>query len=130
MAMTPNSPGAANINMTPMIDILLVLIIIFMVITPLTPKGFNAQVPREPESKSAPDDTVVVVSIDAKGFHRINHALTPIETLETRLREIFARRGSSSIFLKADPTLEYQALFPAIAASRAAGIDRVGLLTE
>ncbi len=123
-----NSQG--QINMTPMIDVLLVLIIIFMVITPLAPKGYPAQLPIDSPFPAPPDSLWTVLEIDSAGGYSIdNHAVAP-GSLDRVLLDIFESRVEKAIFLKADGTLEYQAVFPAMASARAAGIDRIGLLTR
>jgi biopolymer transport protein ExbD len=123
----------SDINMTPMIDVLLVLIIIFMVITPLTPKGLEALVPQPPPPNSKPDVSdvrTVVISIDKDHHMMINAEPTEEARLGPRLEEIFKTRAERVVFVKGDPSLEFQVVARAIDIAHGAGIDKVGLMTE
>ncbi len=122
----------ADINMTPMIDVLLVLIIIFMVITPLTPKGLEALVPQPPPpgaQANASDLRTVVIVIDADHKLMINQEPTDETRLGPRLEEIFKTRAERVVFVKADPTLEFRWVAQAIDIAHGAQIDKVGLMT-
>ncbi len=122
----------ADINMTPMIDVLLVLIIIFMVITPLTPKGLEALVPQPPKAdqpQTQADQRTVVIVINRDKSMSINQEATDEQRLGPRLEEIFKTRAERVIFVKGDPELEYQYVAKAIDIAHGAGIDKVGLMT-
>jgi biopolymer transport protein ExbD len=115
-----------------MIDVLLVLIIIFMVITPLTPKGLEALVPQPPPPGTPPsmsDQRTVVVVIDKDKHMMINTEETDENRLGPRLAEIFKTRAERVVFIKGDPNLEYQWVAKAIDIAHGAGIDKVGLMT-
>jgi biopolymer transport protein ExbD len=135
MGMSVGGPGGgpkADINMTPMIDVLLVLIIIFMVITPLTPKGLEALVPQPPPPGTPPsqsDQRTVVVVIDKDHHMMINTEETDENRLGPRLAEIFKTRAERVVFIKGDGNLEYQWVAKAIDIAHGAGIDKVGLMT-
>ncbi len=133
MAMAVGGSGVtiANINMTPMIDVLLVLIIIFMVITPLTPKGLEALVPQPPPPNQQPqaDQRTVVIVINRDKSIMINQEPTDEQRLGARLEEIFKTRAERVIFVKGDADLEYQYVARAIDIAHGAGIDKVGLMT-
>jgi biopolymer transport protein ExbD len=122
----------ADINMTPMIDVLLVLIIIFMVITPLTPKGLEALVPQPAppgvQSKASDQRTVVIVINKDKSM-LINTEPTDEARLGGRLEEIFKTRAERVVFVKGDADLEFQTVAKAIDIAHGAGIDKVGLMT-
>ena len=121
-----------DINMTPMIDILLVLLIIFMVITPLTPHGLEALAPEPPDKKNQPppdqDRTVVIVIDKDKSMH-INNEDTDMDKLGPRLEQIFKTRAERVVFVKGDPDLEYQVVARAIDIAKGAQMDKVGLMT-
>ena len=122
----------ADINMTPMIDVLLVLIIIFMVITPLTPKGLEALVPQPPPPNQKPnlsDQRTVVITIDAKHNYAVNSEGIDDAHLGFRLEEIFKTRAERVVFVKGDPGLDFQWVAKAIDIAHGAGIDKVGLMT-
>src|ERR1700693_3841114 len=138
MSMAVGGPGGgpkSDINMTPMIDVLLVLIIIFMVITPLTPKGLAALVPQPPPS----DQRTVVIVIDKDHHMSINNESVddgakaksePIDNyLQERLEEIFKTRGDRVVFVKGDPGLDFMWVAKAIDVAHGAQIDKVGLMT-
>jgi biopolymer transport protein ExbD len=122
----------SDINMTPMIDVLLVLIIIFMVITPLTPKGLEALVPQPPppnQKQTLSDQRTVVISIDANHAIMINSEPTEESKLGARLEEIFKTRAERVVFVKGDPQIEFNWVARAIDTAHGAGIDKVGLMT-
>jgi biopolymer transport protein TolR len=128
----PKSGPRCDINMTPMIDILLVLLIIFMVITPLTPHGLEALAPEPPDKKNQPppdqDRTVVIVIDKDKSMH-INNEDTDMDKMGPRLEQIFKTRAERVVFVKGDPDLEYQTVARAIDIAKGAQIDKVGLMT-
>jgi biopolymer transport protein ExbD len=115
-----------------MIDVLLVLIIIFMVITPLTPKGLEALVPQPPPpGQQVPDNNIrtVVIEIDKNHNYSINTEPVPEANLGSRLEAIFKTRAERVVFVKGDPDLEFQWVAKAIDVAHGAGIDKVGLMT-
>jgi biopolymer transport protein ExbD len=134
MAMSVGGSGGglkSDMNMTPMIDVLLVLIIIFMVITPLTPKGLEALVPQPPPPGSHADESqtrTVVITINADHSMLINAEPTNMDALGPRLEDIFKTRAERVVFVKGDPSLEYNWVAQAIDAAHGAGIDKVGLM--
>jgi len=135
MGMAVGSKGGpkSDINMTPMIDVLLVLIIIFMVITPLTPKGLEALVPQPPppgQKASVSDQRTVVISIDANHKFMINGEDSDENTMGARLQEIFKTRAERVVFVKGSTDLEFSWVAKAIDIAHGAGIDKVGLMTD
>jgi biopolymer transport protein TolR len=132
MAVGSGRGPKADINMTPMIDVLLVLIIIFMVITPLTPHGLEALVPQPPPPNSKPNQSdlrTVVIVIEKDKSMKINQDPVEEANLGSRLEEIFKTRAERVVFVKGDPDLEFAPVARAIDIAHGAGIDKVGLMT-
>jgi biopolymer transport protein TolR len=134
MSMSVGTQGGpkSDINMTPMIDVLLVLIIIFMVITPLTPKGLEALVPQPPPPNQPPnqsDTRTVVITVNADHSMMINQDMIDDAHLQSRLEEIFKTRAERVVFVKGDPSLDFMWVAKAIDVAHGAGIDKVGLMT-
>ncbi|MGD0693401.1 MAG: biopolymer transporter ExbD [Terriglobia bacterium] len=121
-----------DMNVTPLIDVLLVLIITFMVVTNLTPNGLDAIAPqpRPPQKQTQEIDTrTIVVSIDQNRLIKIN--TTPVEKslLGSQLEDIFKTRNERILFIKGDSTLPFQNVAEVIDICKGAGIDKIGLIT-
>jgi len=132
MAVGGGGRQVSDINVTPLIDVLLVLLIIFMVITPLTPHGLNALAPQPPKDKTPPppdQDRTVVIIIDKDKSMKLNAEPTDMAKLGPRLEDIFKTRADRVVFVKGDPDLEFQTVAQAIDIAKGAGIDKIGLMT-
>jgi biopolymer transport protein TolR len=135
MGMSVGSKGGAmaEMNIVPLIDILLVLLIIFMAISPTISMGLDALVP-QPAPPNAPQDVVtqqatIVVQVYGDGKLKINEEAATWDGLQARLDQIFKQRAQKIAFVKGDDTVFFGDVARAIDIMRAAGIDKVGLLT-
>ena len=139
MSMGVSSGGRqhSEINVTPLIDVLLVLLIIFMVITPLTPKGLEALVPQPPpkdQKQPPPSDRTIVVQVLQRGNGqdpavKINQDDATWDNLQGRLTDIFKQRAEKVMFVKADDDINFEWVARGIDIGHAAGVDKVGLIT-
>jgi biopolymer transport protein TolR len=133
MAMSLGSKGGqqANINMTPMIDVLLVLIIIFMVITPTTSRGLNALVP---QTEAGPGTSIpsndIVITVNGDGTVNINQDTVPLADLPDRLRRLFANHPGHPLFVRGGKDLEFEQVAEVIDIARGVGLDRIALMTD
>ena len=127
-----SSGAMATPNIVPLIDILLVLIIIFMVITPLTPKGLDTLVPQPSPNQQQNvelENKTVVVQVLMGNRLKINNEDSSWETLEPRMEQIFKDRAEKVAFVKGDNDVQFMDVARAIDLMKQAGIDRVGLIT-
>jgi biopolymer transport protein TolR len=135
MSMAVGGTGSlkCDMNVTPFIDVLLVLLIIFMVIAPVTPKGLSALVPQPAKPNEQPSQSdlrTVVISIEKDKSLKINQDPVTEADLQSRLEDIFKSRAERVVFVKGDPDLEYGPVAGVIDTAHAAGIDKVGLMTQ
>ncbi|HNR40019.1 MAG TPA: biopolymer transporter ExbD [Acidobacteriota bacterium] len=134
MAVGGGGGPKSDINVTPYIDILLVLLIIFMVITPFTPHGLDVRVPEKlpPEVTQEIADRFqgIVVSLNTDGSMFINKDPVTFDSLSQRLTQIYSARADKSIFIKGAKGLIYGDIVKAIDIAKGAGVEQIGLMTE
>ncbi len=134
MGMTAGShgPERAQINMTPMIDVLLVLIIIFMVITPITPRGLNTLVPQPPSAgpEAAEPSHDIVITVRGDGTALLNQEPLDLAELQARLERLYKSGATRVIFVRGEKSIEFARVAEVIDLARGAGVYRVALMTN
>ncbi len=120
----------SQINVTPLVDVMLVLLVIFMVTAPMMQQGVQVNLPKADTKALNPQDTTVVVSIEKSGRVFINSAEVPGDELKAKLASMFATRSKKEVFLKADKDVPYGEVIKAMAEIKGAGIERLGMVTE
>jgi len=120
----------ADINVTPMVDVMLVLLIIFMVVTPVLTQ-YEATPPTAVNVMPEPDEDVVTLGIDTEGAFYVEDEHVPANRLQATLRQIYERRpGDHLLFLRADRGVGYNVVLDAIDAARGAGVRTIGAIIE
>lgn len=120
----------SQINVTPLVDVMLVLLVIFMVTAPMMQQGVQVNLPKADTKAMTPTEETVVVTIDKGGKTFINKDEIPAGDLRSRLTTMFESRNKKEAFLKADSSVPYGEVVRAMADIKGAGIERLGMVTE
>ena len=128
-----DQPPVSDINVTPMVDVMLVLLIIFMVITPLLSKGVQVDLvkTKNPIPMQAADKSdAIIVAVTRNGSTFLNTNQMPPEDLAPKVKDLLTNRLDKTVFIRADQRAKYEKVVDVVDNLRAAGVDQVGLLTE
>ena len=120
----------SEINVTPFVDVMLVLLIIFMVTAPLMLQGMDVNLPETSTQPIRMPDAPLVLTVTKEGEYSLARKVIPADKLEAKLLAVFESRGSKEVFLRADEAAPYGVVVQAMAAARRAGASRLGIVTE
>jgi biopolymer transport protein ExbD/biopolymer transport protein TolR len=136
MAKLPKAPPVVSeINVTPMVDVMLVVLIIFMVITPMLTKGVAVNMvkthnPIKMAEADKEDAVIIAVTRDGKVFLSPGNSLVPVDQLGSKVKDLQTNRTDKTVYIRADARARFESVTDAIDALRTAGVDQLGLLTE
>ena len=120
----------SQINVTPLVDVMLVLLVIFMVTAPMMQQGVQVNLPKAETKSLAPKEDTLVVSVEKSGKTFINTSEIPGDQLKDKLNSMLAGREKREVFLKADSAVPYGEVVRVMAQIKGAGVERLGMVTE
>ncbi len=122
--------GFAEINVTPFVDVMLVLLIIFMVTAPMMQQGIDVDLPETTTQPLRVKDDPLILTVKKDGSYHLGSKQIALEELPARIAAIFQARGSKDLYLRADTNVAYGTVVKAMAAAREAGTEQLGVVTE
>ncbi|HJV67043.1 MAG TPA: protein TolR [Geomonas sp.] len=125
-----NRGTMSQINVTPLVDVMLVLLVIFMVTAPMMQQGVQVNLPKTESKSLAPKEDTIVVSLDKSGKSFINSTEVAVDQLKDKLNTMLAGREKREVFLKADSSVPYGEVVRVMAQIKGAGVERLGMVTE
>lgn len=122
----------AEINVTPFVDVMLTLLIIFMITAPLLQQGLPVNLPKAaaPALKRAKTDVIITIQNNGTVYLGDDKMAIPMEELEGRLAAIYTNREQKDLFIKADTDLKYGTVIDIMSKAKKAGVDRIGMITQ
>ena len=130
MSVSQGDELKSDINVTPLVDVMLVLLVIFMVVTPLLKQQVPVELPLAEHSRESQEGSQVTLVAAADGTLVLNEQPVEVEALDATLHDIYATRPDKIIFLEADRSLPYSRVVDLMDACRAAGVERIGVVTK
>ncbi len=126
----PATKPLSEINVTPFVDVMLVLLVIFMVAAPLMQQGVDVDLPETTTQPMRMQDEPLILTVKKDGAYFISRVEVPLDELDSKLEAIFEGRDSKEIYLRADKEAPYGTVVKALAAARKAGASKLGMVTE
>jgi biopolymer transport protein TolR len=125
-----NKRFMSDINVTPLVDVMLVLLIIFMVAAPMMTQGVDVNLPKTTAKNIKSQDEPLILTVNKKGEIFIENHAIPLDSLEVKIQKIFQNRREKEVLLRADKDVSYGVVIDVIARVKKAGIDKLGMVTE
>jgi biopolymer transport protein TolR len=125
-----DNTSISQINVTPLVDVMLVLLVIFMVTAPILQQGVNVNLPAAKTGALQGEEQQLVVSLTKEGAYYLNDHRVSLEDLQGKLRSIIRLRPDRQVYLRADQSLRYGQVMRAVAAIKEAGIQKIGMVTQ
>jgi biopolymer transport protein TolR len=123
-------PVMSQINVTPFVDVMLVLLVIFMITAPMMQQGMQVNLPKTESKAMDVKEEPIIVTVDKSGRAFLDKAEVPQGQLKTKLTALFATKAKKEVFLKADRDVPYGDVIRTMAEIKGAGVERLGMLTE